>query len=52
MAALREAYSEAEAVELALGLSLFHGFSKMLIVLGLEPESMDTTVMPTPDVAR
>jgi hypothetical protein len=37
---------------MTLGISLFHGFSKMLIVLGLEPEEMDTTVVPTPDVRR
>jgi hypothetical protein len=24
------------------------GFSKMMIVLGLEPEQMDTTILPTP----
>ena len=33
---------------LALGLGLFHGFSKMLIALGLEPDEMDDTVLPTP----
>lgn len=27
---------------------MFHGFSKMLIALGLEPDHMDTTVVPTP----
>ena len=31
-----------------LGVALFHGFSKMLIALGLEPAEMDTTVVPTP----
>jgi len=44
-------FTPAELAELALGVSLFHGFSKMLIVLGLEPEEMATTVAPTPDVA-
>lgn len=47
---LRRHFTEGQLVELALGVSLFHGFSKMLVVLGLEPESMSTTVMPTPDV--
>lgn len=42
------AFDPGELVELALGLGLFHGFSKMLIALGLEPEEMDTTVVPTP----
>ena len=41
-------FDEAERVELAGGLALFHGFSKMLIVLGLEPEQMPTTKRPVP----
>jgi alkylhydroperoxidase family enzyme len=45
-------FSEAELTELALGIALFHGFSKMLIVLGLEPVEMATTITPTPDVRR
>jgi alkylhydroperoxidase family enzyme len=49
-AVLRGTFDEAELVELGIGLALFHGFSKMLIALGLEPEHMDTTVLPTPDV--
>ncbi len=43
-------FDPVEQTELALGLGLFHGFSKMLIALGLEPEHMDTTVLPTPAV--
>lgn len=46
--ALDATFSDAELTELALGLGLFHGFSKMLIALGLEPEGMATTVLPTP----
>jgi alkylhydroperoxidase family enzyme len=45
-------FDDGQMVELGLGVALFHGFSKMLIVLGLEPEEMVTTVMPTPDVVR
>ena len=41
-------YSDAEIAELALGVGLFLGMSKVLITLGLEPEGMDTTVLPTP----
>ena len=48
-ARLRAEFSDEELVELGIGLALFHGFSKMLIALGLEPEHMDTTVLPTPD---
>lgn len=45
---LRMQFSEPELVELALGVSLFQSLSKVLIVLGLEPETMETTVLPTP----
>ena len=44
----KQEFSEPELVELGIGLALFHGFSKMLIALGLEPENMDTTILPTP----
>lgn len=47
-AALRRHFSEAEIVELALGVGLFLGMSKVLITLGLEPDDMPVTVMPTP----
>jgi len=46
--ALREHYSDAEIAELALGVGLFHGMSKVLICLGLEPEEMATTILRTP----
>ncbi|MDA0978213.1 MAG: hypothetical protein O3B72_06635 [Proteobacteria bacterium] len=45
---LREHFSEAEIMELALGVGLFLSMSKVLITLGLEPEEMQTTVLPTP----
>jgi hypothetical protein len=48
-ARLQAEFRDEELVELGIGLALFHGFSKMLIALGLEPEEMDTTVLPTPD---
>ena len=51
-AELRRHYTDAQIAELGLGVALFHGLSKMLIVLGVEPEEMDTTVMATPDVRR
>jgi hypothetical protein len=42
-----------ERREIAMALALYHGFSKVLIVLGLEPEpgTMDTTELPTPNTA-
>ena len=51
-AELRRHYTEAQIVELGLGVALFHGVSKMLIVLGAEPAEMETTIAPTPDVRR
>ena len=45
---LRSRFNDAELTELVLGIGLFHGMSKVLITLGLEPEQMDTTVIPTP----
>jgi alkylhydroperoxidase family enzyme len=47
-AALAQAFAPAEIVELALGVGLFLGMSKVLINLGLEPEDMPVTVIPTP----
>jgi hypothetical protein len=44
-------FSREEIAEIALGVSLFLGMSKVLIVLGLEPESMPITVLPTPGEA-
>jgi hypothetical protein len=41
-------FSDAEIVELALGVGLFLAMSKVLINLGLEPEDMPTTLVPTP----
>jgi hypothetical protein len=41
-------FSPTELAELGIGLALFHGFSKMLIVSGCEPEDMPTTVLSAP----
>jgi len=49
-AELRRHFTDDQIVELALGVGLFHALSKTLIVLGLEPEHMPTTVLPTPDL--
>jgi alkylhydroperoxidase family enzyme len=46
--ALKAHYTDAEIVELTLGVGLFLAMSKVLINLGLEPESMPTTLIPTP----
>lgn len=47
-AALRQQFGEAGVAELTLGVGLFLGLAKVLITLGLEPESMPVTVLPTP----
>ena len=47
-AELRKELTAPEIVEVALGVGLFMALSKVLITLGLEPEAMDTTVVPTP----
>lgn len=41
-----------ESVELGVALAMFMGFAKMLITLGLEPEDMPVTVVPTPGSDR
>jgi hypothetical protein len=48
VAMVREEFTADERHELGLSMALFHGISKLLIVLGCEPEQMDVTVMPTP----
>lgn len=47
-AALDAEFTEAELVELGIGLALFHGVSKLLVTLGCEPEQMDLTALPPP----
>jgi len=48
MDALLTHFDDGELAELALGVGLFFGLSKVLVALGLEPESMPTTLLPTP----
>ena len=50
VADMRSEFDDAEIAELATGVALFHGFSKLLITLGLEPEEKATIVARTPDV--
>lgn len=46
---LREHFTPAQIVELTLALAAFLGFAKLRIALGLQPQTMDTKVVPTPD---
>lgn len=48
-ARMLEHFTPEEIVELAAGLALFMGFSKIAVALGQVPETMPITVMPTPD---
>ncbi len=47
-AAISAQFTDAEIAEMGIGLALFHGFSKLLIAVGAEPEQMDITVLRTP----
>lgn len=47
-AAFEEQFDPAQQTEIGVGLALFHGFSKVLIALGCEPDEMATTELPTP----
>ena len=46
--ALQRHLSPEQIAELGLGLTLFLALAKALITMGLEPEVMDRTVLPTP----
>ena len=47
-AQMRQHFSEAEIVELTYAMGTFIGYGKQIMVLGLEPERMPLTVVPTP----
>jgi alkylhydroperoxidase family enzyme len=49
---LRRHFTDAQIVELGLGVGLFMALSKLMIVLGREPEHMPTTVLPTPGASK
>jgi alkylhydroperoxidase family enzyme len=47
-AGVEQYLTPAELLELTMALALFHGLSRVLISLGLEPEQMETTIVATP----
>ena len=49
-AALQRHLTPAQIAELGLGVTLFLALAKALITMGLEPEVMERTVLPTPAV--
>lgn len=50
-AALNAHFTPAQIDELGIGITLFLALAKALITLGLEPEQMERTVLPTPSAA-
>lgn len=46
--ALTHHFTQAQIAELTIAVTLFLALAKVLITLGLEPESLDVTVIPTP----
>jgi len=45
---LKNEFTTEQIAEMGIGLALFHGFSKLLIVTGCEPEEMERTVLSAP----
>lgn len=45
---LRRHFTDAEIMELTYAMGSFIGYSKQLIMLGLEPDSMPITAVPIP----
>ena len=45
---MRQHFSAAETVELTYAMGTFIGYGKQIMVLGLEPEDLPLTVVPTP----
>ena len=48
LAELRTHFDDAQVVELTYAIGTFIGYAKQIITLGLEPESLPLTVVPTP----
>lgn len=48
---LQRHFTAAQIEELGIGIALFLALAKVLITLGLEPDEMGTTVLPTPRLA-
>ncbi|MCU1504286.1 MAG: hypothetical protein JWM12_3640 [Ilumatobacteraceae bacterium] len=45
---MRLHFSQAEIVELTYAMGTFIGYGKQIMILGLEPENLPLTVVPTP----
>lgn len=51
-AELHRHFTPAQIEELGIGIAMFLALAKVLITLGLEPDEMGTTVLPTPQLAE
>ena len=47
---MREYFDDAQIVELTYAMGTFIGYGKQIMILGLEPEDLPLTVLPTPGV--
>jgi hypothetical protein len=45
---MREHFSQAEIVEVTYAMGTFIGYGKQIMILGLEPEHLPLTIVPTP----
>ncbi len=45
---MKKEFTTEQIAEMGIGLALFHGFSKLLIVSGCEPEDMERTELSAP----
>jgi hypothetical protein len=45
---MRRHFSQAEIVELTYAMGTFIGYGKQIMILGLEPEHLPLTIVPTP----
>lgn len=45
---MKNEFTAEQIAEMGIGLALFHGFSKLLIVSGCEPEEMERTELSAP----
>ena len=45
---MRRHFTDAEIVELTYAMGTFIGYGKQIMILGLEPDDLPVTVIPTP----
>jgi hypothetical protein len=45
---MQQHFDQAEIVELTYAMGTFIGYGKQIMILGLEPENLPVTIVPTP----